>query len=67
MILIERGTASECGQEPLEITSLRELGVELPVTPLRVLKVAPPAERARGVMVKDAAELLSALKARGVL
>lgn len=54
-------------RKPLEVTNLRELGVELPVTPLRVLKVAPPAERARGVMVKDAAELLSALHARGAL
>jgi electron transfer flavoprotein beta subunit len=54
-------------RKPLELTSLRELGVELPVSPLRVLKVAPPAERTRGVMVKDAAELLAALRARGVL
>jgi electron transfer flavoprotein beta subunit len=54
-------------RKPLDITGLRALGVELPVAPLRVLKVAPPAERARGVMVKDAAELLNALHARGVL
>ena len=54
-------------RKPLDITSLRELGVELPAAPLRVLKVAPPAVRARGVMVRDAAELLAALRARGVL
>jgi electron transfer flavoprotein beta subunit len=54
-------------RKPLEVTSLRELGVELPVAPLRVLKVAPPAARARGVMVRDVAELLAALHARGVL
>jgi len=54
-------------RKPLDITSLRELGVELPAEPQRVLKVAPPAERSRGVMVKDSAELLAALRARGVL
>jgi electron transfer flavoprotein beta subunit len=54
-------------RKPLEVISLRELGVELPVDPLRVLKVAPPAVRARGVMVRDATELLVALRARGVL
>jgi electron transfer flavoprotein beta subunit len=54
-------------RKPLEVTNLRELGVELPVDPLRVLKVAPPAVRARGVMVRDATELLAALRARGVL
>jgi electron transfer flavoprotein beta subunit len=53
--------------KPLEITNLRELRFELPVEPLRVLKVAPPAERARGVMVRNTSELLAALQARGVL
>jgi electron transfer flavoprotein beta subunit len=54
-------------RKPLDITNLRELGVELPAAPLRVLKVAPPALRARGTMVRDAAELLAALRVRGVL
>jgi electron transfer flavoprotein beta subunit len=54
-------------RKPLEITNLRELGVELPVEPLRVLKVAPPAERARGVMVGSATELVAALHERGLL
>jgi electron transfer flavoprotein beta subunit len=53
--------------KPLQITNLREIGVELPVEPLRVLKVAPPAERARGVMVRNTSELLAALRERGVL
>jgi len=54
-------------RKPLDITTLRELGVELPAAPLRVLKVAPPAARARGTMVRDSAELLTALRSRGVL
>jgi electron transfer flavoprotein beta subunit len=54
-------------KKPLDVTSLDELGVAAPVHSIRTLKFEPPAVRARGVMVKDAAELVAALQQRGVL
>ncbi|HEX2789213.1 MAG TPA: electron transfer flavoprotein subunit beta/FixA family protein [Steroidobacteraceae bacterium] len=54
-------------KKPLEVTTLAELGVAAPAQGIRALKFEPPAVRSRGVMVKDAAELVAALKQRGVL
>jgi electron transfer flavoprotein beta subunit len=54
-------------KKPLDVTSLAELGVAAPAQALRSLKFEPPPVRSRGVMVKDAAELVAALKQRGVL
>jgi electron transfer flavoprotein beta subunit len=54
-------------KKPLDVTTLADLGVAPPAQGIRVLKFEPPAVRSRGVMVKDAAELVAALKQRGVL
>ncbi len=53
-------------KKPLDVTTLAELGVAA-VSGIRTLKFESPAVRSRGVMVKDAAELVAALKQRGVL
>jgi electron transfer flavoprotein beta subunit len=42
------------------------LGVESADTH-KITHYAPPAKRGKGVMVKDAAELVAALKAKGLL
>jgi electron transfer flavoprotein beta subunit len=54
-------------KKPLDVTTLAELGVTPAAQGIRALKFEPPAVRSRGVMVKDAAELVAALKQRGVL
>jgi electron transfer flavoprotein beta subunit len=54
-------------KKPLDVTTLAELGVAPPAQGIRSLKFAPPAVRSRGVMVKDAAELVAALQQRGVI
>jgi electron transfer flavoprotein beta subunit len=54
-------------KKPLDVTTLSELGVTPAADGIRALKFEPPAVRSRGVMVKDAAELVAALKQRGVL
>jgi len=54
-------------KKPLDVTTLAELGVAATGSGIRALKFEPPAARSRGVMVKDAAELVAALKQRGVL
>ena len=54
-------------KKPLDVTTLAELGVALPAQAIRTLKFEPPAVRSRGVMVKDAAELVAALQQRGVI
>jgi electron transfer flavoprotein beta subunit len=54
-------------KKPLDVTTLAELGVALPAQGMRTLKFEPPAVRSRGVMVKDAAELVAALQQRGVI
>lgn len=54
-------------KKPLDVTTLTELGVVPAADGIRALKFEPPAVRSRGVMVKDAAELVAALKQRGVL
>jgi electron transfer flavoprotein beta subunit len=53
-------------KKPLDVIDAATLGVDLaPV--LQVVRHDPPAQRTRGVMVKNAAELVAQLKARGVL
>ncbi|MGH8230720.1 MAG: electron transfer flavoprotein subunit beta/FixA family protein [Steroidobacteraceae bacterium] len=54
-------------KKPLDIIKLSDLGVTPATQAIRTLKFEPPAARSRGVMVKDAAELVAALKQRGVL
>ena len=53
-------------KKPLEMLPLAQLGIQ-PRTDLRAVKFEPPPQRQKGVRVKDAAELVSALKARGLL
>jgi len=53
-------------KKPLEVTDLAALGVA-PGELATVLKWDPPAQRQKGVMVKDAAELVGALKQKGLI
>jgi electron transfer flavoprotein beta subunit len=52
--------------KPLETIAFADLGIASGDT-LRTTHYAPPPKRSRGVMVKDAAELVAALKAKGLL
>ncbi len=53
-------------KKPLEVIELSALGVD--ATPLlKVLKYEPPPQRQKGVMVKDAAELVAALRQKGLV
>jgi electron transfer flavoprotein beta subunit len=52
--------------KPLETIAFADLGVDTGDT-LKTTHYAAPARRSRGVMVKDAAELVAALKAKGLL
>ena len=52
--------------KPLETLQLADLGVTAADT-LTTRHYAAPAKRSKGVMVKDAAELVAALKAKGLL
>ena len=54
-------------KKPLDVTTLKDLGVEVPAQGIRTLKFEAPAVRSRGVMVKSVPELVAALKLRGVL
>jgi electron transfer flavoprotein beta subunit len=54
-------------KKPLDVTTLADLGVAPSAQAIRTLKFESPAVRSRGVMVKDATELVAALKQRGVL
>ena len=54
-------------KKPLDVVSLADLGVTMAAQTMRTLKFESPPVRSRGVMVKDAAELVAALKQRGVL
>jgi electron transfer flavoprotein beta subunit len=52
-------------KKPLDIVELASLGVDAaPV--LKVLKHEPPPQRQKGIMLKDAAELVAALKQKGL-
>jgi len=53
-------------KKPLEILPLNTLGVEAKQQ-LKLVKFEPPAQRQKGVRVKDAAELVEALKKKGLL
>ena len=52
--------------KPMETVQLADLGVER-ADSLKTTGYAPPAKRSRGVMVKDVAELVGALKNKGLL
>jgi electron transfer flavoprotein beta subunit len=52
--------------KPMETLQLADLGVEAG-DHLKTTSFAPPAKRSKGVMVKDVAELVSALKAKGLV
>ncbi len=53
-------------KKPLEVLPLASLGVS--TTPkTRVVRVDPPPQRQKGVIVKDAAELVVALRAKGLV
>ena len=53
-------------KKPLAVTEIGALGVT-PAQQLKVLKTEAPAQRARGAMVKDTAELVAALRKIGVV
>ena len=53
-------------KKPLETLTAAALGVE-PRSRSRSLKFEPPPQRQKGVMVKDASELVAALKKKGLL
>ena len=52
--------------KPMETIALADLGVDTGDT-LKTTHYAPPPKRSKGVLVKDAAELVAALKAKGLL
>ena len=53
-------------KKPLDTLTLSALGVE-PRGQLKAVNFSPPAQRQKGVLVKDAAELVAALKHKGLL
>ena len=53
-------------RKPLDVVPLDELGVAVESN-LAVSHYAPPAQRAKGIMVEDAAQLLQELKNRGLI
>ncbi len=53
-------------KKPLEVTSLDALGVAAGQL-IKVIKTDPPPQRQKGVMVKDVAELVDALKKKGLI
>jgi electron transfer flavoprotein beta subunit len=53
-------------KKPLETLPLASLGVEAKQQ-LKLVKFEPPAQRQKGVKVKDAAELVDALKKKGLI
>jgi electron transfer flavoprotein beta subunit len=53
-------------KKPLDVTSLDALGVSAGVL-LKSIKTEPPAQRQKGVMVKDVPELIDALKKKGLI
>ena len=53
-------------KKPLEVTSLDALGVSAGAL-LKTVKTQPPAQRQKGVMVKDVAELVDVLKKKGLI
>jgi len=53
-------------KKPLDTLTLAELGVE-PRTQLKLVRFEAPSQRQKGVLVKDAAELVGELRKRGVI
>jgi electron transfer flavoprotein beta subunit len=53
-------------KKPLDVTSLDALGISTAIL-LKNVKTEPPAQRQKGVMVKDIAELVDALKKKGLV
>jgi electron transfer flavoprotein beta subunit len=53
-------------KKPLDVTSLEALGVSGGVL-LKTMKTEPPAQRQKGIMVKDVAELYGVLKKKGLI
>jgi electron transfer flavoprotein beta subunit len=53
-------------KKPLDTVTLADLGVE-PKEQLKLVRFEPPAQRQKGIRVKDAAELVEALKKKGLL
>ena len=53
-------------KKPLDVTSLDALGVSAAAL-LKTVKTEPPAQRQKGVMVKDVAELAAVLKKKGLI
>jgi electron transfer flavoprotein beta subunit len=53
-------------KKPLDVTSLDALGVSA-VTLLKTVKTDPPAQRQKGVIVKDVNELVAALQKKGLI
>jgi electron transfer flavoprotein beta subunit len=53
-------------KKPLAVTDMATLGVSL-APQFKVLKTEAPPQRSRGIIVKDASELVAELKKRGVL
>ncbi len=53
-------------KKPLDVTDLAALGVDASPR-LQVLGLEPPPQRKKGVMVKDAAELVAALRQKGLV
>ena len=52
--------------KPMETIAFADLGVDTGDV-LKTTRYAPPPKRSKGVLVKDAAELVAALKAKGLL
>jgi electron transfer flavoprotein beta subunit len=53
-------------KKPLDVTSLDALGISAGIL-LKSIKTEPPAQRQKGVMVKDVPELIDALKKKGLI
>jgi electron transfer flavoprotein beta subunit len=53
-------------KKPLDVTDLASLEVET-ASQLKVLSLEPPPQRKKGVMVKDAAELIATLRQKGLV
>jgi electron transfer flavoprotein beta subunit len=53
-------------KKPLETLALKDLGIE-PRDRVKVLRTEPPATRQKGIRVKDAQELVNALREKGLI
>ena len=53
-------------KKPLDILKLADLGVDV-APKFKTLKFEPPASRQKGIIVKDAAELVNVLKQKGLI